>query len=164
VLRMDDVIMKEIPLRSMAALSAIFRLPDLRKKVIVTKMYTCGAYHMLLHNAGQRKVILGLRVVTGKGGGGTDVGWISEGNTSISKSNAAGDPERYYPLYGLKCLKSGKGVPADPLRSSVTTKIPDEIIDFVPPWGALDDDGDEMWPVSSTSHKCVFHSDWVTFC
>jgi hypothetical protein len=151
VLTMRGVSMTEIPHPETHLLETL-RSPELEKKVVVTQAYACSAYHLLLNNSKVAvEVTLGLKIagaVSGTGGevgGEVGAGWICQGSASYLRDGGRdGGPRIYCPLYTLKCLKRARDVPADPLRSDITGDSVDKIVNFVPPWGVLDSEGNEI--------------------
>jgi len=130
----------------------IQNLPHLTDKAFVTKVYRCSAYALLLTEYGRfGKVYVGFRsnddstsATTPAGG---DRAWQTYSPTGIwNIGTYQPSAAPYTPLVTLKQIRPKESTMG--FRDWLPPEITDteEMRNYIPPWGDLDEHGDELYP------------------
>ena len=140
--------------------------PDMVDKAFVTKVYRCAAFAQLLTDYGQSgRVYAGFKGNTNAtpsssttptpSGSASDVGsavnreWVTSSQPGTWTTGRRSDgPRPYTPLATLRQITPKE--PSIGYRDAMPPVITDEreMEDYIPPWGELDEQGDEVDPES----------------
>jgi hypothetical protein len=131
--------------------------PELADSAVVTKVYQCSAYAQLITDHGQSgQVYVGFKagnptdaVPTAASSAGVEQAWQTfsqTGQWSTGIHHASTPP--YTPLATIRQIRPKE--PTMGFRDPIPPEITDtsEMENYIPPWGELDEEGDEIDPDS----------------
>jgi len=117
----------------------------LEDKALVTSVYTCPMFAMLLTNNRDKtaEAAIGLSVLEGTGTAGLKGNWHHYSTSGVWKSGGQEGDSIFHPLYALRTPKTRSWL-AKWLGRRGEPEGGDTFLPYQPPWDVLDEDGNEV--------------------